>query len=173
MSNFSNKLLTRNTNKALKKGVIKRGSISYEEAESVGLLFEVTNRAKHSEIKKFIKILEKDGKKVDVLCLLGEGKENYDFIFDYFTSHDFSFFGQFISQSILLFTQKKFDYLIVLDTDTSIFVDNILAKSNARCRVGVFHDNKGPFYELMIKTDKPDNIAALIEQIYHYLKVIN
>ncbi len=173
MSSLSNKLLTRNTNKILKKGSIKRGSISYKSAESVGILFEVTNRSKHSEIKKFIKTLENDGKKVDVLCLLGEGKENYDFIFDYFTTNDFSFFGQIVSQSILLFTQKKFDYLIVLDTDTSIFIDNVLAKSNAKCRVGIYHDNRGPFYELMIKTNNPDNISALIEEVYRYLKFIN
>ena len=92
MSGFSNKLLTRNTQKAIRKGKIKRGSVSYDDAENVGILFTVIDRPKHTLIKKFIKLLEKDKKQVDVICLLGEGKENYDFIFDYFTTRDFSFF---------------------------------------------------------------------------------
>ena len=173
MSTISNRLLTRNTNKVIKKGKIERGSVSYDMAESVGILFTVIDRPKHSLIKKFIKLLEKDNKKVDVLCLLGEGKENYDFIFDYFTTRDFSLFGHVVSQSILLFIQKKFDYLIVLDTESNIFTDNILAKSNAKCRIGIYHDDRDPFYELMIKIQKDHSVEELIDQVYHYLKVIN
>lgn len=173
MSTFSEKLLTRNTRRNLRKGKIKRGSVSYDAAESIGILFTVVDRPKHSLIKKFIKLMEKDKKKVDVLCWLGEGKENYDFIFDYFTTRDFSLFGHVASQSILLFIQKKFDYLIVLDTESNIFTDNILAKSNAKCRIGIYHDDKDPFYELMIKINKNDSIEELIDQVYHYLKFIN
>ena len=173
MSTISDKLLTRNTKRVIKKGKIKRGSVSYDAAESVGILFTVIDRPKHSLIKKFIKLLEKDKKKVDVLCLLGEGKENYDFIFDYFTTRDFSIFGHIVSKSILLFVQKKFDYLIVLDTESNIFTDNILAKSNAKCRIGIYHDDKDPFYELMIKINKDNSVEELIDQVYHYLKFIN
>ncbi|MDN5212130.1 hypothetical protein QQ020_08710 [Fulvivirgaceae bacterium BMA12] len=173
MSTISNKLLERNTNKVIKKGIIRRGSVSYPEAESIGILFSVVDREKHSLVKKFIKSLEKDKKKVDVLCLLGEGKENYDFIFDYFTTRDFSLFGHAISSSILLFVQKKFDYLIVLDTESNIYTDNILAKSNAKCRIGIYHNDKDPFYELMIKTKDGNSVEEFIDQVYHYLKFIN
>lgn len=173
MSKISNRLLTRNTKRSIRKGKIARGSVSYDEAESVGILFTVIDRPKHSLIKKFIKQLEKDKKKVDVLCLLGEGKENYDFIFDYFTTRDFSLFGHIVSKSILLFIQKKFDYLIVLDTEPNIFTDNILVKSNAKCRIGIYHDDKDPFYELMIKINSNNSMEEFIDQVYHYLKFIN
>ncbi len=173
MSTFSNKLLTRNTRILLKKNDAERGSISYEKAERVGILFTVVDREKHNHIKRFIKTMEKDGKKVDVLCLLGDGKENYDFVFDYFTVHDFSFFGKSASQSILLFTQKKFDFLFVLDTASNIHIENLLAKCNAKCRVGKFSNENDPFYELMIKTKKAGDIGELVDQIYHYLKFLN
>lgn len=173
MSGFSNKLLTRNTQKAIRKGKIKRGSVSYDDAENVGILFTVIDRPKHTLIKKFIKLLEKDKKHVDVICLLGEGKENYDFIFDYFTTRDFSFFGNIVSRSVSKFVQKKFDYLIVLDIESNIFTDNILAKSNAKCRVGMHHDDNDPLFELMIKINDKESIEALINQVYHYLKFIN
>ncbi|MCG8319216.1 MAG: hypothetical protein MI921_06915 [Cytophagales bacterium] len=173
MSTISDKLLTRNTKRVIKKGKVKRHSVSYEQAESIGILFTVIDRPKHTLIKKFIKLLEKDKKQVDVLCWLGEGKENYDFIFDYFTTRDFSLFGGIVSRSISQFVEKKFDYLIVLDIESNIFTDNILAKSNAKCRVGKYYDDKNPFYELMIKINKDNSIEELIDQVYHYLKFIN
>ena len=173
MSTISERLLTRNTKRVIKKGKAKRSSVSYENAESIGILFTVIDRPKHTLVKKFIKLLEKDKKQVDVLCLLGEGKENYDFIFDYFTTKDFSLFGNIISRSIIKFVEKKFDYLVVLDTDSNIFTDNILARSSAKCRIGKYYDDKNPFYELMIKINKDDSVEELTDQVYHYLKFIN
>ena len=172
MSSFSNKLLNRNTKKSLKRRDQEKGSISYSEANKVGILFTVVDRTKHEAVKKFIKKLEKDCKKVDVLCLLPEGKDNYDFIFDYFTTNDFTLFGNTASQSILLFIQQEFDYLFVLDTTSNIYIENLLAKSSAKCRVGIFDDNNGPYFELMIKISN-NNTEELTEQIYHYLNLLS
>ena len=162
-----------NTKKVLKKSTTKRSSINYKDAKSIGIIFTVTNRIKHTEVRNFIKKLKADGKEVEVLCLLGTGKENYDFVFDYFTKKEFSIFGKITSPSLNSFIQKKFDYVFHLDTSLGLFIENALAKSQAKCRVGMYQEGKDSFYELMFKTKKDDGFQIFLGQLYGFVKSLS
>ncbi len=165
--------IKRKTRKLLKKNNVKRTSINYEDAKCIGILFTITNRKKHTEVRNFIKKLKTDGKEVEVLCLLGTGKENYDFVFDYFTKKEFTFFGRTTSPSLNSFIQKKFDYVFHLDTSLGLFMENSLATSQAKCRVGIYQEGKDSFYELMFKTKKDEEFGASLVQMYNFVKTIS
>ena len=85
---FKKKLLLINTKSSLKIAK-SRDSIGYKNAKNVGVIFSIEDLNKHKSIKNFIKTLEKGGKTVQVLSYLGKGKENHEFLFDFFTDDFF------------------------------------------------------------------------------------
>lgn len=165
---FKHRLLQFRTNSALKKNNSLRSSIPYKQALNVGILFSVEDKQKHDAIKEFIKILELDGKKVKVLEFLPKQKENYEFMFDFFTVKDLSFWGKIESSDAEKFTETSFDYLFCIDKESNPLILNLLARSKAKCRIGKFTEKYHPFYELMIEQN--GSAKNLIESMYKYTK---
>src|SRR5437868_15226420 len=108
---FKMNFLRLRTEKALKKNKSLRASVAYPHAKSVGILFSVEDKQKHVAVKEFIHQLEQDGKQVKVLEYLPLKKENYEFMFDFFTIKDLSFWGQINSTIAQKFSETPFDYL--------------------------------------------------------------
>lgn len=154
------------TNNQLKKNKSLRSSIPYKQALTVGVLFTVEDKKKHDDIKEFIHKLEQDGKKVQVLEYLPVKKDNYEFLFDFFTINDISFWGKIESEKTLKFSDTPFDYLFCMDTERNPMVLYLLARSKAKCRVGRFQDQEKSFFELMI--DSTGGTKNLIDSIYKY-----
>jgi len=165
---FRNRFLHLRTNSALKSNKSLRTSIPYQQALSVGIIFSVEDKQKHEEIKDFIKQLQQDGKKVTVLEFLPNKKENYEFMFDFFTVKDLSFWGEVTSPGVHKFTDMPFDYLYCIDNASNPLVLHLLAKSKARCRIGKFSEQGHPFFELMIEQN--GSVKNLIDSMYKYSK---
>ena len=156
------------TNAALKGNQSLRASIPYQQARSVGILFSVEDKQKHEEIKEFIKKLQQDGKEVTVLEFLPHRRENYEFLFDFFTIKDLSFWGKLTSADADRFMESPFDYLYCIDNTSNPLIMHLLAKSKAKCRIGKFSKTDHSFFELMIEQSGP--IKNLIESMYKYSK---
>lgn len=154
------------TKSQLKKNRVVRGSTAYTKVTTVGLLFSVEDKSKHELVKEFARKLEHDGKKVQVISYLPKQKENYDFLFDFFTLKDISIWGNLESETALRFSETSFDYLYCLDLEPNPFVLNILARSKAKCRAGIFAEAMQPFFELMI--DCRTGVKGLIDGLYKY-----
>jgi len=150
----------------LKKNKATRSSTPYKQAATVGILFSVEDKRKHDDIKELIHKLEHDGKKVQVLEYLPGKKENYEFMFDFFTMNDISFWGKIESEKTLKFSDTVFDYLFCIDTEPNAMILYLLARSKSKCRVGRFHDHDKPFFELMI--DSNASTKNLIDGMYKY-----
>lgn len=163
-------LKTRTVNQ-LKKNKAVRKSTDYKKAETIGILFSVEDRKKHDEVKEFIQKLQQDGKKVQVLEFLPEKKENPEFMFDFFTIKDISFWGQIESAKTLKFSDTAFDYLFCLDTKLNPMISYVLARSKSKCRVGKFHEDAQPLFELMI--DSNGSTKSLIDGMYKYTTQLN
>ncbi|MGK7397348.1 MAG: DUF6913 domain-containing protein [Candidatus Cyclobacteriaceae bacterium M3_2C_046] len=159
------------TQQLLKRNKVKRYNINYAEAKSIGIIYSVEDKAKHEEIKKFIRTIELEGKVVDVISFLGKDKQNFEFMFDFFTEKDVSITGKFKPGSIHSFISKNYDYLFYIDSEPNYLIENILAQSQAKCRVGRFQQDKSSFFEMMIQQEQK-NVKQLIEQMYHYTKTL-
>lgn len=163
---FKNKFLNLRTRSALKSNQSLRASIPYRQALSIGILFSVEDRKKHDAVKDFVKRLQLDGKKVTVLEYLPNKKDNYEFLFDFFTINDLSFWGKINSADAEKFIDNPFDYLYCVDTATNPLIQNVLARSKARCRIGKFSKNDEAFFELMIEQN--GSVGGLIDSMYKY-----
>lgn len=165
---FKMSFLKMRTSSALKKSAVKRASTPYKHAQSIGIIFSVEDRQKHDHIKDLIKKLEQDGKKVHVLEFLPKKKENYEFLFDFFTVEDLTFWGNINSEKAVKFSNTPFDYLFYIDSQSNPLVLNLLARSKAHCRVGKFNETESPYFELMIEDN--GSTKTLIDNVYKYTR---
>ncbi len=156
------------TQKALKKNQSLRASTPYKKSNSIGIIFTVEDRQKHDDIKEFIRHLEQDGKKVQVLEFLPRKKDNYEFLFDFFTIHDLNFWGKITSEHAERFCQTAFDYIFYIDIEHNPLILNILAQSKALCRVGRHMESSEPFFEFMIESQ--GTLKGLIDNMYKYTR---
>ena len=163
---FRMNFLQMRTSSALKKNRVHRASVPYKRVVSVGIIFSVEDKKKHDDIKDFIKHLEQDGKKVQVLEFLPKKKDNYEFLFDFFTDKDLSFWGKITSAEAIKFSDTPFDYLYYIDQESNPMVLHLLAVSKAHCRIGPFAEPDSPYFELMIEYKGP--VKGLIDSMYKY-----
>lgn len=160
------RLLRYKTKSYLRHNKTQRANPAYRNASSIGVIFTVEDRQKHDHIKEFIRRLEHDGKQVKALGFLPQNQENYEFLFDFFTYREISFWGNITATSALTFATTPFDFLIYVDTKPNDLILNVIAKSSAKCRIGKFWKENEPFFEMMVESN--GNSKALIEELYKY-----
>ena len=165
------KLLKINTQSNLKGNKTSRNCLPYKQANSIGIVFTVEDKQKHILIKELIKKLEQDGKKAVVMCYLPNDKQNYEFLFDFFSDKDFSFWGRLTSEKALSFSNTPFDYLFYIDTEPNPLILNLLARSKAKCRIGKFWEEGKPFFEFMLETSS--DTKGLIDGFYRYTSILH
>jgi len=103
-----------------------------------------------------------------VLEYLPKKKENYEFLFDFFTLDDLSFWGNITSERAVRFSNTAFDYLFYIDSQSNPLVLNLLARSKALCRVGKFNESDSPYFEMMIEDS--GSTKSLIDNVYKYTR---
>jgi len=160
------KFLKYKTKSFLKNNKTLRFNQAYQESVTIGVIFTMEDRQKHEYIKDFIRKMEHDGKKVKALAYLPPDQENYEFLFDFFTAREISFWGNIRATSAVEFSDTSFDFLIYLDTSPNALILNLVAKSKAKCRVGKFWKDTEPYFEMMIESN--GNAKALIDHLYQY-----
>lgn len=161
-----NKLLKIRTDLELKSNKTVRATVPYDQAHNVGVIFTVEDKEKHEAIKDFVKKLENDGKKVQVIEFLPADRENYEFKFDFFSEKDLSFWGKLTAENALRFSDVSFDFLFYIDLEPNPFVMYLLARGKARCRVGRSWPQTRHYFEFMIESI--NNYQSLIEGMYKY-----
>ncbi|MEX1240824.1 MAG: hypothetical protein WEB30_13955 [Cyclobacteriaceae bacterium] len=164
------KFLRYKTKSYLRKNKTLRYNEAYKKAVSIGLIFTVEDRQKHDQIKNLIRKFEHDGKKVKTLAYLPRNQENYEFMFDFFTYREISFWGNITANSALEFADAPFDFLLYLDANPNDLILNVVAKSKAKCRIGKFWKEGEPFFEMLIE-NKGDS-KVLLEELYKYVTAL-
>jgi hypothetical protein len=160
------KFLKYKTKSFLKNNSVVRTSLPYKQAQSIGIIFSVEDKRKHDEVKEFVKRLELEGKQVKVICFLPKNKDNYEFLYDFFTDKDLSFWGSITSETAIRFADTPFDFLFYLDSAPNPYILNILARSKARCRVGKLFEKGEPYFELMLEIK--NGTKSIIDGIHSY-----
>lgn len=153
---------------ALRKNKSRRASTPWHKSHIIGIIFSVEDRQKHDDVKEFVKHLEQDGKQVKVIEFLPKKKDNYEFLFDFFTIEDLSFWGKINNPKAEGFSQTAFDYLYYIDNEHNPLILNLLAESKAHCRVGKHLEENVPYFEFMIENN--GTTKGLIENMYKYTK---
>lgn len=162
----------KNKKAAAEKNTIRK-NIPYSQARQVGVLFMNEGEDDYAVINKFMQKLARDGKKITALTYFERIQSNgYDFYFDSFSKEQISATGVINSDKVERFIETDFDYLFCINKYSFLPFDYILLRSRAKCRVGMYLEEKPDCFELMIKPKPEDTFESLIDQLLKYLKAL-
>lgn len=162
--------LSYRTNRFIKLNHDIRVSVPYDEAKHIGIIFSNDTPEKSKLAEELKSLLCKDDKQIKVLAY-DRNVQVKHLPFESFSKKDISFWGNFINQSIDHFADISFDFLICLDNKPGDIIKNVLAKSKAKCRVGICDNFEvyGKLFELIIQSSIESN---LVDSVYSYTKKI-
>jgi len=147
---------------------IRRFSCSFVEANNIGIICSYHALINDTVIEEFIELLKDEGKKVSLLVFHEDSSQTSQVDSNSFSKRDLNFFGYWKNDHVKVFMDKEFDFLLYLDIDYNPFISNVIAKSKAHCRMGIYQEEPKPFLELMIKPENK-SIGGLIDETYNYL----
>ncbi len=158
---------------AKKKQVTHRKSVSFSNAENIGVVIQNEDLNNSKIINNFVAEIKKLGKKVDVLFVeKRKGSLKANFTYKSLTNKDISWNGIIKSEPVQRFINKDYDFLFSLNLNSAIPTQNILANSKAKCRVGNHEIENEGLFELMIDTHKKPKLEILADQMLFYSKNI-
>ncbi len=145
---------------------IQRHSIAFEDAVSIGVLFNGTGLAERDQVKKFIKHLEKQGKTVATLCFIDTKEELPNFSWPYFTKKDLNWLGKNNSEAVQKFIDNSFDVLISCGDEQVL--NDVSAQSKSKLRIGPIIE-KEYCYDLMIAQTKQNSTFDYLKEVERFL----
>jgi len=169
---FKKHFIERKTKLAIKKSTVSRDNISYRKAQSIGIIYSWEGKRKAEIIDEFAKEMEISGKKVQILCFSRVDLKIVPVEIDFFSDKDFDNFGKIKSEKLNNFKNLRFDFLYHLDTLPNVYIENIMALSNARCRVSRADHTRKDLYDFMIQIRGNVGIEKLCHEILHYTKAL-
>lgn len=169
---FKKFFIIKKTKQALRKNIISRENISFRKASTVGIIYTWEGKRKAEIIHDFAREMEISGKKVEVLCFSRVDLRVVPVEVDFFSDSDYYYLGGIKNERLLRFVNARFDFLFHLDTNENIYIENVMALSQARCRVSRADFSKKALYDFMIQTKGHVGIEKLCSDILHYTKAL-
>ena len=162
--------LTYKTKRFQKDNNSLRSSIPYHQANHIGIIFSNDKPEKSNRAEQLAGKYKADGKQVKVLAY-DRNVQVKHLPFESFSNKDINFWGSYINQSINQFSETPYDFLICLDDLPGKIVQNLIAKSKAKCRVGVLaaENTLQNLFELIIYSANDSN---MVDSVYSYTKNI-
>lgn len=150
--------------------------IPLSDAKRVGILFSGEDEETLKAITGFVNELRSAGKSVRSLGYVSREKAAVTlrtaWNLEFFSQSDLHWYFRPESRHVVSFIEEPFDVLIDLRMRKGLSVPYMVALSNARFKVGCYHDEEGALHDLMIRTDKEVSIAEFIAQVRHYLNML-
>lgn len=150
----------------------KREMINIEAAKNIGILYNASKVNDVLSISKFEEQLKAQCKTVFKLGYQNQGGKEDPGV-GIVNKNNINLFGIASDPKVDRFQSKKTDILICAFNDECLPLEYIAATSKAKFRVGAFNQSKTNYYELMINTGANQDLSYLLQQVLHFLKVIN
>ncbi len=163
------------TNRVLKESDKKEGSLQYAACTSILIIFTADgDNSKFSKIRKLQEKFQVDGKQVSFLYVLLKDEDRPNGALDdhmiAIDKKNIGMFGDIKDNSAMHIVKEHYDFVISADLLPNIYSDFIIAKSKSNCKIGRFFDSHDKFYDLMIQTNKENDLEFYLNQVYHYIK---
>ncbi len=172
-----NSILDYHFRKELSKLTRNRKACNLDNAKTVGLLYSVKDEITYNKITKLVKSFQDRNKIVKSLGFINEKSIPHychpKLSYDYFTLKELNWFNKPNNSFIRDFVNIDFDLLIDLSIKDNIYLQYISGISKAKFKVGKFGDKNSNYYDLMINITENTSLDKFIEQLQHYISIIN
>jgi len=139
-----------------------------DSARTLGVLFDATSETARRESLEFVRLLEKQGKKVTALGFFNTKQAPENQPFDSFFAKETSWLGQPKSEKAADFIKQKFDLLLTLNPDELPPLEWLAAKSQAAFKIG-FATGRPNDFDIQLETPEGKGIRYFTEQLALYL----
>ena len=145
-------------------------------AKKAAVVFRATGQADFELIQNFIKTMKEEGVDVSAVGFVKEKKIPNMFLlrkgYSFFCLEDLNWYCKPIAPFVESFLKEKFDILIDLNLERCLPLDYLVYLADAGFKAGKHFVGDHPF-DLTIDVNKNNNLAYLIDQLQHYLSLIN
>ena len=159
----------------LKHNNRKRQVHNLQTAKSIGILYDATEIDDMLLVSEFANELFKRKKEVKALGFVNKNELTHHHMpmlqFDFFFLKDLNWYYKPQNYIIKNFLEKDYDILINLCTSNCVPVKYLAGGSKAKFKVGKYEHDLS-IYDMMIDVKK-DTLSALINEVKHYLDLIN
>ena len=163
--------------KDLAKSNRNRTLINLRDARKIGILYTLDEVADYDVVSEFVTRLQHDHKEVKALGFVKNKNLVSRFLpklsYDFFSAKDVNLFYKPVDSKVRDFIIREFDLLIDLSMKETLPLQYIAGCSMSHCRVGKFTEENSACYDLMIDVGPAIPIKDFIDQIIHYLTIIN
>ncbi|MBS1765546.1 MAG: hypothetical protein JSS90_11325 [Bacteroidetes bacterium] len=152
-------------------------TLSFNDARTIGILYDATIERNYETVKAYVKHLRDDFKK-DVLALgYYDGKELPPMRFsklglDFFTQKNLNWHFKPSHPMVSKFVNVDFDYLICLNIERNIPLKYISAVTKAGFKIGRYEKSSQGLYDFMISVNGNVLLPQFIDLVNNYLKHI-
>jgi hypothetical protein len=148
--------------------------MNIEKAQKIGVLYNATKVNDVIAVTEFCDMLKATGKNVSMLGYQNiKPQKNEPLTKGIFNRENVNWFHKPSGKDIYDFKNEHFDILICAFIDKCLPLEYIANVSLAKFRVGHFNQASIDAFELMINTGEKKDLKYLLNQINHFLKVIN
>ncbi len=159
----------------LKSNPRQREVHNLHTAQSIGILYDATERQDMIKVSEFVNALFKTKKDIKALGFVNLKELTHHHVpmlqFDFFFLKDLNWYYKPQNYIIKNFVEKDYDILINLCNSDCIPIKYLAGSSQAKFKVGKYEEEID-LYDMMIDV-KENTLSALIMEIHHYLTVIN
>jgi hypothetical protein len=154
-----------------------RQAVSLREAGTIGILYDATHERNYEVIRKLVKDIRALHKEVLALGYYNRRALPQNRFaklgLDFFTRKSVGWTLKPSNQVVTNFINTEFDILINLNIEKCFPLKYISAKTQARFKIGRWDRRNAPICDLMIHTEEGLSLGQFVEQVMHYLNLIN
>lgn len=172
LKNWQDQLRERFLQKTLRRQQHQRRPVPFENARSVGLIFDATEQKSRDIVLPFAEKIKKEGKDVQLIGYFDNKLDTSSFTFKGFNKKDLDFLGRPKKLVLDNYVAQSFDVLICIYEKNCPAIEFIAALSDAHLRIGPYTE-KIYCYDLFIDTSKDKSIQHFLKEVDFYLHKIN
>ncbi len=164
-------------NRELRNHVRKPHTVAFEDAKSIGIIYDATENDDYELVKNYVKEL-RDQKK-DVLALGFVNQEelpNMRFSklgLDFFTRKNLNWYFKPSHPMVSKFIDGDFDIMIFLNVENLTPLKYVAAATKAHFKIGKYDGKNSRYCDCMIKTEDHIPLNQFILLVNQYLKIFS
>ena len=148
-------------------------------ARKVAIVYVVEDEAAHNHVRNYVKRVKEELGISNIMALgYSDQKVMPHFLharlnFDAICQKDLNWYRIPQGNAVQNFMAEEFEILIDLTLEDRLPVQYILDKSRARFKVGRWSDSNKKILDMMIDMAGSRSLPQLIQQVHHYLLMVN
>jgi hypothetical protein len=154
----------------------KKEVCNLESAKSIGILYDASSEEQINLVRPFVSFFFDLKKDVKALGFVNAKELSYCHVpklqYDFFYKKDLNWYYKPQNYIIDNFIKKEHDILINLTDSSVIPIKYLVASSLAHFKIGIYEENY-EIYDLMISLTDDRSQQKLMDEIKHYINLIN